>query len=68
MTHTTRKVGTRAKEYRANAAVCAMHAATVPEPMKQFYQALELQWECLARQAEREALNGNEVDAKKAAA
>ena len=58
----------RAKEYRTNAAVCAMHAAAVPEPMKQFYQALELQWECLARLAEREALNSNEVDATKAAA
>ena len=45
-----------------------MHAAAVPDPMKQFYQALELQWECLARQAEREALNGNEADAAKAAA
>jgi hypothetical protein len=45
-----------------------MHAAAVPDPMKQFYQALELQWECLARQAEREALNNNEVDATKAAA
>ena len=58
----------RAKEYRTHAAVCAMHAAAVPDPMKQFYQALELQWECLARQAEREALNGNEADAAKAAA
>ena len=29
--------------------------------MKQFYQALELQWECLARLAEREDRNGNEV-------
>jgi hypothetical protein len=58
----------RAKEYRINAAVCAMHAAAVPDPMKQFYQALELQWECLARQAEREALSSNEVDATKAAA
>ena len=52
----------RAKEYRINAAVCAMHAAAVPDPMKQFYQALELQWECLARQAEREGVNGNEVE------
>ena len=58
----------RAKEYRTHAALCAMHAAAVPDPMKQFYQALELQWECLARQAEREALNSNEVDAAKAAA
>ena len=58
----------RAKEYRTHAALCAMHAAAVPDPMKQFYQALELQWECLARQAEREALNSNEVDATKAAA
>ena len=45
-----------------------MHAAAVSEPMKQFYQALELQWECLARLAEREALNSNEVDTMKAAA
>ena len=58
----------RAKEYRTNAALCAMHAAAVPDPMKPFYQALELQWECLARQAEREAVNGNEVAATKAAA
>ena len=41
--------------YRTNAAVCAMHAAAaVPDPMKRFYQALEFQWECLARHAERE--------------
>jgi hypothetical protein len=58
----------RAQEYRTHAALCAMHAAAMPDPMKQFYQALELQWECLARQAEREALNNNEVDATKAAA
>jgi hypothetical protein len=45
-----------------------MHAAAVLEPMKQFYQALELQWECLARLAEREALDSNEIDATKAAA
>jgi hypothetical protein len=45
-----------------------MYAAAVPDPMKQFYQALELQWECLAGQAERETLNSNEVDATKAAA
>ena len=47
----------RAKEYRTNAALCEMHAAAVLDPMKQFYQALELQWEGLARLAEREALN-----------
>ena len=58
----------RAKEYRTNAALCAMHAAAVPDPMKPFYQALELQWECLARQAEREAVNNNAVAATKAAA
>jgi hypothetical protein len=58
----------RAKEYQTNAAVCAMHAAAVSDPMKQFYQALELQWECLARLEEREALNSNEVEATKAAA
>jgi hypothetical protein len=45
-----------------------MHAAAVPDPMKQFYQALELQWECLARLAEREVVNSNEVDATKVAA
>jgi hypothetical protein len=45
-----------------------MHAAAVQDPMKQFYQALELQWECLARLADREALNGNEVDTTKVAA
>lgn len=58
----------RAKEYRTNAAVCAMHAAAVSGPMKQFYRALELQWECLARLAEREALNGNDFETTKAAA
>ena len=58
----------RAKEYRTNAAVCAMHAAAVPDPMKQFYQALELQWDCLARLEEREAFNSNEAGATKAAA
>jgi hypothetical protein len=58
----------RAKEYQTNVAVCAMHADAVPDPMKRFYQALELQWECLARLAEREAFNSNEVDATKAAA
>jgi hypothetical protein len=31
-----------------------MHAAAVPDPTKPFYQALGLQWECLARRAERE--------------
>ena len=45
-----------------------MHAADVSDPMKQFYQALERQWECLARLAEREALTSNEVEATKAAA
>jgi hypothetical protein len=35
-----------------------MHAAAASDPIRQFYQALELQWECLARQAEREAVNG----------
>lgn len=45
----------RASEYPANAALCAMHALAVPDPMKPFYLALELQWECLARLAEREA-------------
>jgi len=45
-----------------------MHAADVSDPMKQFYQALALQWECLARLAEREALNSNEVEATKTAA
>ncbi len=45
-----------------------MHAAAVSDPMKRFYQALELQWECLARLAEREALNGNNVETTKAAA
>jgi hypothetical protein len=45
-----------------------MHAAAVPDPMKQFYQALELQWDCLARLEEREAFNSNEVGATKAAA
>ena len=58
----------RAKEYRTHAALCAMHAAAVPDPMKQFYQALELQWECLVRLAEREVVNSNEVDATKVAA
>ncbi|MBV8745435.1 MAG: hypothetical protein JO134_10390 [Xanthobacteraceae bacterium] len=58
----------RAEEYRANAALCALHAAAVPDPMKQFYQALQLQWECLARQTEREADNADNVIATKTAA
>jgi hypothetical protein len=45
----------RAAEYRMHAVVCAAQAIAVPDPMKQFYQALELQWVCLAQQAEREA-------------
>jgi hypothetical protein len=45
----------RAAEYRMHAVVCAAQAIATPDPMKQFYQALELQWVCLAQRAEREA-------------
>jgi hypothetical protein len=58
----------RAEEYRANAALCALHAAAVSDPMKQFYQALQLQWEYLARQTERQFHDANEVIATKTAA
>jgi hypothetical protein len=59
----------RADEYRKNAAKCALHAMAVPHPMKHFYEALQLQWECLARQAEHEAATpADEVVARKAAA
>jgi hypothetical protein len=44
----------RAAEYRMHAVVCAAQAMAAPDPMKQFYQALELQWVCLAQQAEAE--------------
>jgi hypothetical protein len=44
----------RAAEYRMHAVVCAAQAIAAPDPMKQFYQALELQWVCLAQQAEAE--------------
>ena len=39
----------RAAEYRMHAVVCAAQASAAPDPMKQFYQALELQWVCLAQ-------------------
>jgi hypothetical protein len=58
----------KAEEYRTNAAVCALQAMAVPDPMKQFYQALQLQWECLARLEERETATREEVHATKAAA
>jgi hypothetical protein len=44
----------RAAEYRMHAVVCAAQAMAAPDPIKQFYQALELQWVCLAQQAEAE--------------
>ena len=46
----------RASEYRMHAVVCAAQATAAPDPMKQFYQAVELQWVCLAQRAEREAV------------
>jgi hypothetical protein len=50
----------RAAEYRMHAVVCAAQATAAPDPMKQFYQALELQWVCLAQRAEREAVNSQQ--------
>jgi hypothetical protein len=46
----------RGAEYRMHAVVCAAQAMAAPDSMKQFYQALELQWVCLAQQAEAEDL------------
>ena len=37
-----------------HAVMCAAQAMVAPDSMKQFYQALELQWVCLAQQAEAE--------------
>ena len=45
----------RLVEYRINAAVCASQASAASEPFKHFYQALELQWRCLAQLSERES-------------
>jgi hypothetical protein len=45
----------RLAQYRINAAVCAAQANATCEPFKAFYEALELQWQCLARLTEREA-------------
>jgi hypothetical protein len=50
----------KAAEYRTHAVVCAAQASAAPDPMKQFYQALELQWVCLARRAEREAVTSQD--------
>jgi hypothetical protein len=50
----------RAAEYRMHAVVCAAQASAAPNPMKQFYRALELQWVCLAQQAEREAVTSQQ--------
>jgi len=50
----------RAAEYRMHAVVCAAQATAAPDPMKQFYQALELQWVCLAQRAEREAVTSQQ--------
>jgi hypothetical protein len=50
----------RAAEYRMHAVVCAAQAIATPDPMKQFYRALELQWVCLAQQAEREAVTSQQ--------
>ena len=46
----------RISEYKLNASICAMQASAAPEPFKAFYQALELQWQCLAAQAKRESV------------
>ena len=43
-----------------HAVVCAAQASAAPNPMKQFYRALELQWVCLAQQAEREAVTSQQ--------
>ena len=50
----------RAAKYRVHAVVCAAQASAAPDPMKQFYQALELQWVCLAQRAEREAVTSQQ--------
>jgi hypothetical protein len=52
----------RASEYRMHAVVCAAQAIAAPDPMKQFYRALELQWVCLAQQAEREAVTSQQAE------
>jgi hypothetical protein len=44
----------RIAEYRINARVCAAQANAASEPFRNFYEALELQWRCLANQLERE--------------
>jgi hypothetical protein len=54
----------RIAEYRINATVCAAQANAAAEPFRHFYEALELQWRCLANQAQRE----NETAAREAAA
>jgi hypothetical protein len=48
----------RVSEYKLNAAICAAQASAVPEPFKAFYEALELQWRCVAAQTEREFVRG----------
>jgi hypothetical protein len=52
----------RIAEYSINATVCAAQANAASEPFRRFYQALELQWQCLANQAKRE----NETAAREA--
>jgi hypothetical protein len=56
----------RVSEYRLNAALCAAQASAVSEPFKAFYEALELQWRCLAAQAERESIHEEAVVSKAA--
>jgi hypothetical protein len=47
-----------------HAVVCAAQASVVSEPFKHFYEALEFQWLCLARQAEREAASEKVIDTR----
>jgi hypothetical protein len=56
----------RVSEYKLNATICAAQASAGPEPFKAFYEALELQWRCLAAQAERDLVR-KEVVVSKAA-
>jgi hypothetical protein len=49
-----------------HAVVCAAQASVVSEPFKHFYEALEFQWLCLARQAEHEAVGEKAIDTRAA--
>jgi len=56
----------RISEYKLNATLCAAQASAVPQPFKAFYEALELQWRCLANQAERESIREEVITSKAA--